>query len=172
MSTTVLVILSFVIAAFLSWLISFMVFRKSKPTGYDEELENLREQIRGLQTSLEVSEKQYRYLEQELREKKEELRKEQERSFELGRQVSEKDNELKNQKQKIEEKNEEYQEIQKRFTTEFENIAAKLLKNNSKDFAEANQQKIGELLNPLKERDKRKNKKKKKNHQRNTPFQS
>jgi len=152
MSTTVLVILSFVIAAFLSWLISFMVFRKSKHTGYGEELENLREQIRGLQTSLEVSEKQYRYLEQELREKKEELRKEQERSFELGRKVSEKDNELKNQKQKIEEKNEEYQEIQKKFTTEFENIAAKLLKNNSKDFAEANQQKIGELLNPLKER--------------------
>ncbi|MCD4665129.1 MAG: DNA recombination protein RmuC, partial [Bacteroidales bacterium] len=41
---------------------------------------------------------------------------------------------------------------QKRFTTEFENIATKILKQNSQEFALANQKNIGDILNPLKEK--------------------
>jgi len=45
----------------------------------------------------------------------------------------------------------EVEQLQKKFTVEFENIANKLLKQNTTDFAEANQKRLSEILNPLKE---------------------
>ncbi len=52
---------------------------------------------------------------------------------------------------KLKEHKEEVDQLQKKFTLEFENIASKLLKQNSTDFAEANQKRLSEILNPLKE---------------------
>ncbi len=46
----------------------------------------------------------------------------------------------------------ELEEIQKKFTTEFENIAHKILKKNSEEFTASNQKNIGEVLNPLREK--------------------
>ena len=46
----------------------------------------------------------------------------------------------------------ELEELQKKFTTEFENIANKILKQNSQEFTQVNQRNIGEILNPLKEK--------------------
>jgi len=57
-----------------------------------------------------------------------------------------------NQEKKLLEQKQELEEIQKKFTTEFENIAAKILKKNSEEFAAANQKNIGEVLTPLKEK--------------------
>ena len=57
-----------------------------------------------------------------------------------------------NQEKKLQEQKQELEEIQKKFTTEFENIAAKILKKNSEEFALANQKNIGEVLSPLKEK--------------------
>ncbi|MFB0925570.1 MAG: DNA recombination protein RmuC, partial [Vicingaceae bacterium] len=45
----------------------------------------------------------------------------------------------------------EVEQLQKKFTLEFENIANKLLKQNTTDFAEANQKRLSEILNPLRE---------------------
>ena len=44
------------------------------------------------------------------------------------------------------------EELQKKFTLEFENIANRLLKLNSREFSELNQKNIGDILNPLKEK--------------------
>lgn len=52
---------------------------------------------------------------------------------------------------KLTEHKKEVEELQKKFTLEFENIANKLLKQNTSDFAEANQKRLSEILNPLKE---------------------
>lgn len=46
----------------------------------------------------------------------------------------------------------EMEELQKKFTTEFENIANKILEKNSEKFAATNQKNMGEVLNPLKEK--------------------
>ncbi len=43
-------------------------------------------------------------------------------------------------------------ELQKTFQLEFENIANKLLKSNSNQFAEANQKSMSQIVNPLKEK--------------------
>lgn len=56
----------------------------------------------------------------------------------------------------LQEKYENYQQeldkLQKKFTLEFENIAAKILKQNTQDFSQANQKNITSILQPLRER--------------------
>ncbi len=46
----------------------------------------------------------------------------------------------------------ELENLQKRLTVEFENIATKILKERSDEFSVSNHQKLSEILNPLKER--------------------
>ena len=57
-----------------------------------------------------------------------------------------------NLQEKLQSQKAELEEIQKKFTTEFENIANKILEKNSEKFTVANQKNIGEVLNPLKEK--------------------
>ena len=57
-----------------------------------------------------------------------------------------------NLQEKLQSQKAELEEIQKKFTTEFENIANKILKKNSEEFTVANQKNIGDVLNPLKEK--------------------
>ena len=60
--------------------------------------------------------------------------------------------EYRNVQEKLESQKAELAEIQKKFTTEFENIANKILEKNSEKFTAANQKNIGDVLNPLKEK--------------------
>lgn len=57
-----------------------------------------------------------------------------------------------NLQEKLNTQKAELEEIQKKFTTEFENVANKILEKNSEKFTAANQKNIGEVLNPLKEK--------------------
>jgi DNA recombination protein RmuC len=59
---------------------------------------------------------------------------------------------FKNLQEKLEVQKSEMEALQQRFTTEFENIANKILKQNTVDFSATNQKNIGELLSPLKEK--------------------
>lgn len=54
--------------------------------------------------------------------------------------------------EKLNNKVTEMESIQKRLTTEFENIATKILKERSEEFSTSNLKNIGDILNPLKER--------------------
>ena len=62
------------------------------------------------------------------------------------------DADYKNLKEKLDFQKTELEDIQKKFTTEFENIAHKILKNNSQEFVQVNQKNINEILNPLKDK--------------------
>ena len=57
-----------------------------------------------------------------------------------------------NLQEKLQTQKAELEEIQKKFTAEFENIANKILKKNSEEFTAANQKNLGDVLNPLKEK--------------------
>jgi len=57
-----------------------------------------------------------------------------------------------NLQEKLQTQTKELEDIQKKFTAEFENIANKILEKNSEKFTVANQKNIGEVLNPLKEK--------------------
>jgi len=54
--------------------------------------------------------------------------------------------------EKLENQKTEIEELQKRLTTEFENIATKILKERSDEFSLSNHKNLSEILNPLKER--------------------
>lgn len=55
-------------------------------------------------------------------------------------------------KRQLTEKAAELEQIQKRLTVEFENVAHKILKEHSAEFTSLNQKNIGEILTPLKEK--------------------
>lgn len=57
-----------------------------------------------------------------------------------------------NLREKLATQKQEIEELQKKFTTEFENIANKILEKNSEKFTAANQKNISDVLNPLKEK--------------------
>ncbi|HEY6915625.1 MAG TPA: DNA recombination protein RmuC, partial [Paludibacter sp.] len=54
--------------------------------------------------------------------------------------------------EKLENQKTEIENLQKRLTTEFENIASKILKERSDEFSLSNHKNLSEILNPLKER--------------------
>jgi DNA recombination protein RmuC len=60
--------------------------------------------------------------------------------------------ENKNLKEKFEDYKKEVEDLRKKFELEFENVASKILKQNTEDFTARNQKNIGEILNPLKEK--------------------
>ena len=80
------------------------------------------------------------------------LDEERKKSGELSNKFIRAEENNKNLSEKLEIQKSEIEELQKKFTTEFENIANKILKQNTIDFASSNQKNIGDLLNPLKEK--------------------
>ncbi len=60
--------------------------------------------------------------------------------------------ELEHAKRQLTEKAQELEQIQKRLTVEFENVAHRILKEHSAEFTTLNQKNIGEILSPLKEK--------------------
>jgi DNA recombination protein RmuC len=60
--------------------------------------------------------------------------------------------EIKNLREKLDMQKKEVEELQEKFTLTFENLANKILKSNSTEFAESNQKKLDQILNPLKEK--------------------
>jgi DNA recombination protein RmuC len=81
-----------------------------------------------------------------------ELLAERKRGDELSTLVTRAETENKNLAEKLENQKSEIEDLQKKFTTEFENIAHKILKQNSQEFTIVNQKNIGDILNPLKEK--------------------
>ena len=99
-----------------------------------------------------VWEERYQSLKTEAEEWKVNLTKTREENTQLNVRLENAKVQFLNQEQKFQEQKAELEEIQKKFTTEFENIANKILKKNSEEFTLANQKNIGEVLNPLKEK--------------------
>ena len=60
--------------------------------------------------------------------------------------------ELQHLRERLENQKQEMEHLQKRFTTEFENIAHKILKENSVEFTATNQKNISDILLPLREK--------------------
>ncbi len=80
------------------------------------------------------------------------LQLERNKSEELGKRISKAEVEFRNLMEKLTTQKAEMEELQNKFTTEFENVANKILKNHSEEFTKTNVKNIGEILNPLKEK--------------------
>lgn len=80
------------------------------------------------------------------------LGEEREKNERLTRSVSISATERKNLEERLENQKQELEELQKKFTTEFENIASKILKENTKEFTTSNQKNMDDILGPIKEK--------------------
>ena len=69
-----------------------------------------------------------------------------------GQQLARNEADFSNLQDKLEFQKKEMEQLQLKFTTEFENIASKILKQNTVDFSMSNQKSITEMLLPLKEK--------------------
>lgn len=81
-----------------------------------------------------------------------ELREAREKNELLGQQIARAEAEYRSLEEKLSTQKAEMEELQKRFTIEFENIAHKILKRNTEEFTASNQKNISEILAPLKEK--------------------
>ncbi len=81
-----------------------------------------------------------------------ELDSERQKNEQLQNRITKAEVEYRNLQEKLDTQKKEMEELQKKFASEFENIANKILKQNSQEFTSVNEKKIGDILNPLKEK--------------------
>ena len=111
-----------------------------------------REAISQLDKEKSIAEEKLKDLNQSLEGYQTDLDRERKRNEELSNHIARSEVEYANLKEKLETQKSEMEELQKKFTLEFENVANKILKQNTLDFTQVNQKNIGEILNPLKEK--------------------
>jgi len=81
-----------------------------------------------------------------------ELKVEREKVIELNNSLASLTADHSNLQQKLSEQKAEIEKLQEKFTKEFENLANKIFDEKSTKFTEQNKEKLGEILNPLKEK--------------------
>lgn len=134
----ILLIIGIAVGFALGWLL-----KNNKVSG-NEDNSNSLEEIGSLNGRLSAAVENYK--EQKIQIEKLSLQKD-----ELLATNSQLQTENENLTEKLKEHKLEVEQLQKKFTTEFENIANKLLKQNTTDFAESNQKRLDEILKPLRE---------------------
>ncbi len=81
-----------------------------------------------------------------------ELNRTKEKNELLSQRIARAEVEYKSLQEKLQSQRAEMEELQKKFTTEFENVANKILKKNTEDFTATSQKNMGDLLKPMKEK--------------------
>lgn len=119
---------------------------------FQEKEKQIEEQKFTAEKQSSIWEERYQSLKTEVDEWKTDLSKIREENINLVGRLEKAKVEYLNLQEKLQTQKAELEEIQKKFTTEFENIANKILEKNSEKFTLTNQKNIGEVLNPLKEK--------------------
>jgi len=112
----------------------------------------LTETLNEANTNLRVAEEKLKNKAEELERTLLELTQQQELANNRGMEVATLKTVNENLAEKLENQKSEIENLQKRLTTEFENIATKILKERSDEFSVSNHKNLSEILNPLKER--------------------
>lgn len=126
-----------IIGAVLSWLILNNHFL-SKRQGLEKELEVNREKLN--MASAELSDVSGR------------LEEERNKVSEMSRQIAVAAERERMMQEKYEEYKKEFEGLQAKFKLEFENVASKILKQNTLEFSISNQKSINEILSPFKQK--------------------
>ncbi len=117
-----------------------------------EEMENTKNQLNQIQSEKTRIEERESLLKQSLQENSEVLVKERNRIVELTAAVSRSEETNLNLKERLNEQKGEIDELQQKFTKEFENLANRIFEEKGTKFSEQNKEKLSEILNPLKEK--------------------
>lgn len=144
-------ILFFVIGLAVGFVIAFL-FLKSKKTIPIEEANKLNEQINELKIEAGKFSERIRILEADKIALQSDLKNEREKSEKLTSENSSLKSDYINLQQKLLEQKSEIEELQQKFTKEFENLANRIFDEKGKKLTEQNKEKLSEILNPLKEK--------------------
>jgi len=80
------------------------------------------------------------------------LEEEREKTLSQSSRLAKAESEYRNLQEKLETQKSDFEDLQKKFTAEFRNMANDILKQHSQEFTQTNQKNIGDILNPLKEK--------------------
>lgn len=141
MNETILTLITFIIALSIGIFVGKLLFSAN----FKSEKASLEEKINGLISQIEQSKNQTQLVVQE----REALRKEKEV---LIIQLSKKETDFENLWERNKEQKQEVEQLQEKFTKEFENLANKILEEKTTKFTEQNKEHLKNILSPLQEK--------------------
>ena len=116
------------------------------------EAENMRNRLSQLESEKIRSEERENGFKQSFQKSSEDLVKERAKVEELLSSVSRLEETNNNLKERFSEQKGEIEELQQKFTKEFENLANRIFEEKGNKFTEQNREKLSEILNPLKDK--------------------
>lgn len=144
-------IIYLIIGLIIGFAVAFF-FLKSKKTIPIEEVNRLNEEINSLKVEVGKYSERIKLIESDKTSLQLELKNEREKSEKLTSENSSLKSDFSNLQTKLTEQKAEIEELQQKFTKEFENLANKIFKEKSDEFSKQSKTNLQEILNPLKER--------------------
>ncbi len=138
-------VLIFIGGLIVGGIIGFVIAKLILKAKLNEMKSDLDQQNAVLQTRYDELNDDFNRLEENLKKEEEEHRK-------AERDLVTLQADYRNLNDKLETERKQLEELQKKFQTEFENIANKILKENTKEFNETSVKNMSDVLNPLKEK--------------------
>ncbi len=145
----IFLIIGLIIGFILGW---FVLKARTGNTVSVEEIEDLKQQLNQVQSEKTRLEERESILNKSLQEETKELDNERAKVVDLTSAVSRSEEMNLNLKERLTEQKGEIEELQQKFTKEFENLANRIFEEKGNKFSEQNREKLSEILNPLKEK--------------------
>ncbi|WP_320814360.1 DNA recombination protein RmuC [Flavobacterium sp.] len=152
MSQTLLIIAIFILALAIGFFIGKMLSKaesQSQKSGLEERVNGLLGQIELLKIQFQSEKNQFEKTYSQLHLDKENVQKERE-AFAIH--LAKKENDFDNLLERNKEQKQEVEQLQEKFTKEFENLANKILEEKTNKFTEQNKENMKNILNPLQEK--------------------
>lgn len=142
-----------IIGLIVGYIIGWLVLKaKYAPGASIEEVEDLKNRLVQVQSDKARIEEREIVLRESIKKSADELDKERGKVVELSSSFSRMEETNNNLKERLTEQKGEIEELQQKFAKEFENLANRIFEEKGNKFTEQNKEKLGEILNPLKEK--------------------
>jgi DNA recombination protein RmuC len=152
MNSTLVVLIAFIIALAIGIFIGKMLFlgkSQSEKASLEEKVNGLMSQINQLKEQFQNERNQFEKQLTDSNVEKETIRKEKES---LAIQLSKKETDFENLWERNKEQKQEVEQLQEKFTKEFENLANKILEEKTTKFTEQNKENLKNILTPLQDK--------------------
>jgi DNA recombination protein RmuC len=152
MPESMLILITFIVALAIGILLGKMLFTaqsQSEKSGLEERINGFLGQIEQLKIQFQTERNQFEKSLLQLSSEKENLQKEKES---LAIQLAKKENDFENLWERNKEQKQEVEQLQEKFTKEFENLANKILEEKTVKFTEQNKENLKNILSPLQDR--------------------
>lgn len=152
MPESMLILVTFIVALAIGIFLGKMLFTaqsQSEKSGLEERINGFLGQIEQLKIQFQTERNQFEKSLLQLSSEKENLQKEKES---LAIHLAKKENDFDNLLERNKEQKQEVEQLQDKFTKEFENLANKILEEKTVKFTEQNKENLKNILSPLQDR--------------------